>query len=119
MFNTLLKVAGGLFIVLVGLSVIGQCAGNRTGPAARSVTDKAGEGITYETFQRLATGMSYKQTAAILGVYGVEQSRNDIGAGTQFHIETVAYHWDAGFLKGVSCIFQNDKLMSKTQIGLK
>jgi hypothetical protein len=119
MFNTLLKVAGGLFIVLVGLSVIGQCAGKRTGPASRPGTEKAGAGITYETFQRLATGMSYGQTAAILGVYGVEQSRNDIGAGTQFHVETVAYRRDAGFLRIVSCIFQNDKLMSKTQIGLK
>lgn len=70
--------------------------------------------VTMANFNKLKTGMSYRQVVAILGSEGEVLSENEI-AGTR----TVMYQWKAGYLANMNAMFQNDKLISKTQLGLE
>ncbi|HMU33877.1 MAG TPA: DUF3862 domain-containing protein [Pyrinomonadaceae bacterium] len=67
-------------------------------------------------YSKLKTGMKYAEVVKILGEEGEELSSNEIG-GTK----TVMYKWDgaAGWGANMNAMFQNDKLVSKSQFGLK
>jgi hypothetical protein len=66
-------------------------------------------------FSQLKTGMTYAQVVKILGKDGEEMSSNEISG-----IKTVMYKWDGnGFGANMNAMFQNGKLMSKAQLGLK
>ncbi len=82
-------------------------------------TPKASEqsaGVTMANFNRLETGMTYSQVVEILGKEGEELSSNDIAG-----YKTVMYKWDgeAGWGSNMNVMFQNGKLISKSQFGLK
>ncbi len=72
--------------------------------------------LTLTKFSQIQTGMSYDEVVAIIGSQGVEQSTNEIG-----DIRTVMVSWvNPGVMQGnASIIFQNGKLTSKSQFGLK
>ena len=71
--------------------------------------------VNKAAFQSLKTGMSYRQAVAILGSEGEEISSNEIGGA-----KTVMYKWEGGgFGANMNAMFQNDKLISKAQMGLK
>ena len=70
--------------------------------------------VNMANYQRLKTGMSYKQATAILGSNGVELSSNDIGGS-----HTVMYQWKAGTMANMNAMFQQNKLISKAQFGLE
>ena len=70
--------------------------------------------ISLAQFGLLQTGITYRQAVVILGKEGAEISSNDI-AGTR----TVMYQWPAGGMANMNAMFQNDKLISKAQFGLK
>jgi hypothetical protein len=79
-------------------------------PNATSLT-----GVTMANFSKLKTGMTYTQVVKILGKDGEELSSNEIGG-----VKTVMYKWDGdGFAANMNAMFQNNKLMSKSQFGLK
>jgi hypothetical protein len=70
-----------------------------------------------ENFKRLKNGMKYPEVVAILGKEGEELSSSDVG-GTS----TVMYRWDGdegGFGANMNAMFQNGKMVSKAQFGLK
>ena len=67
-----------------------------------------------QRYGELRTGMTYRQAVATLGAEGVEMSSNDIGGS-----HTVMYQWKAGMMANMNAMFQNDKLISKAQFGLK
>ena len=69
-----------------------------------------------ENYNRLKTGMTYAQVVQILGKEGEELSSNEIGGYT-----TVMYKWDgdAGWGANMNAMFQNGKMNSKSQFGLK
>ena len=60
--------------------------------------------------------MTYAQVVQILGKEGEELSSNEIGG-----YKTVMYKWDgnAGWGANMNAMFQNSKLNSKSQFGLK
>ena len=72
--------------------------------------------LTLAKFGQIQTGMSYDEVVAIIGNNGVEQSTSEVG-----DIRTVMVSWaNPGLMQGnASIIFQNGKLMSKSQLGLK
>lgn len=72
--------------------------------------------LTLSKFGQIQTGMSYDEVVAIIGNNGVEQSASEFG-----NIRTVMVSWtNPGVMKGnASIIFQNGKLTSKSQFGLK
>lgn len=66
-------------------------------------------------YQALKSGMSYSEVCRLLGDAGVEVSSSDI-AGTH----TAMYQWKAGrFGANMNAMFQNDRLVSKAQMGLR
>lgn len=78
-------------------------------------SEPAAEGVTMAGYQRLQTGMTYRQVVAILGEEGEELSSNEI-AGTR----TVMYKWSTRFGTGnMNVMFQDDKMIQKAQFGLQ
>jgi hypothetical protein len=72
-------------------------------------------GVTMANYNRLRTSMTYVQVVQILGKDGEELSSNEIGG-----VKTIMYKWDGdGFGANMNAMFQNNKLMSKSQFGLK
>lgn len=66
-------------------------------------------------YSRLKNGMTYAQVVQILGKEGTELSRNEVAG-----FETVMYQWKGdGWVSNMNAMFQNDKMMSKAQFGLK
>ena len=77
--------------------------------------------VTFDDYQRIQSGISYRQVVAIIGAEGEELSRNKINGvpGVMESIETVMYQWVNGNGSNMNAIFQNNKLMQKAQFGLK
>jgi len=73
-------------------------------------------GVTMANFSRLQSGMSYPEAVSILGAEGTVMSSSDIAG-----YSTVMYQWDGegGFGANMNATFQNGKLVSKAQFGLK
>jgi hypothetical protein len=69
-----------------------------------------------ENYTRLMTGMSYAQVVEILGAPGTELSRSSLGGVT-----TELYQWEGTGSLGanMNAMFQNDRLISKAQFGLR
>ncbi len=72
------------------------------------------KGVNIASFKRIKTGMSYAEVVEILGKEGEEMSSGGDGA-----FKTVMYKWDGGFMANMNAMFQDDKLISKAQLGLK
>jgi hypothetical protein len=70
-------------------------------------------GVTMQGYSALKTGDSYEKSVSLLGEEGTEISSNDIG-GTH----TIMYQWKASN-GNMNATFQNGKLVSKAQFGLK
>ncbi len=70
--------------------------------------------VTKEEYDKLKTGMSYKEVVKIIGFEGEEMSQNEVG-GTK----TVMYMWQNPDGSNMNAMFQNDKLIQKSQFGLK
>lgn len=65
-------------------------------------------------FSQLQTGMSYQKAASIIGCAGSEMSRSEMAGYV-----TVMYGWSGGFGGSMNAMFQNNKLVVKSQFGLK
>lgn len=81
----------------------------------------SGDVVTMEKFSKIQNGMSYKEVVSIIGSEGELISQNHIeGApGVMASIDTAMYTWSNKSLSNMNATFQNDKLMSKAQLGLK
>ncbi len=71
-------------------------------------------GVTLENFNKIQIGMSYAQVVGILGEEGTVISENEIG-----DYKTVMYQFTGGFGSNCNAMFQNGKLISKAQFGLR
>jgi hypothetical protein len=103
------KIVGGVVfaIVLIWLAWTMLFPTKVVGSSARASLDE---------FNRIQTGMSYAEVCKIIGGEGTELSRTDV-AGTSM----VIYAWDGNSVAGanMNATFQNGRLMSKAQMGLK
>jgi len=71
--------------------------------------------VSLAQFQRLVAGMTYAQAVGVLGCEGAELSRVDLAG-----YRTVMFMWDGNSLMAnMNAMFQNDRLTSKAQFGLK
>jgi hypothetical protein len=121
-----LGVAAAIVAVIIVLSAIGQCsrrAASVTAAADSSVSDASvpasaaapGSGVTLAAFSRLHSGMTYEAAVKILGSPGEELSSSDLGG-----IHTVMFMWKAdNGIANMNAMFQNDRLVSKSQLGLE
>jgi hypothetical protein len=71
--------------------------------------------ITLDEYSRLDTGTTYSQAVAIIGASGIEASKVDISGGPI----TISYRWQNADGSNAIIIFQDDKLNTKAQYGLK
>ena len=111
-------------VIFFGVGIIGNLAklGDKDSkpaseagkPAAVEKAKSASGSVTMASYAALKPGMTYEQAVKILGGPGKELSSNAIGGFT-----TVMYQWDGGFMANMNATFQNGKLVSKAQLGLK
>ena len=129
-----------VFCGLIFLGALGQIAdpegarARKEGSAARSAqkvqtavettsgsgesrrAEKSGCDVTMENFRRLQSGMSYSNARRILNCDGEELSRVEM-AGIP---TSIMYQWNANRGYGnMNAMFQDDRLVSKAQFGLK
>jgi hypothetical protein len=71
-------------------------------------------GVTARAFSRISTGMTYAEVISLIGEVGEEASRVELG-----DVETVMYMWKNRDGSNMNAMFQNGKLVSKAQAGLK
>ncbi len=85
-------------------------------PAAAAIAPATPpSGVTMANYTRLQTGMSYDAAVEILGDRGEEMSRTEL-AGTT----SVMYMWKGRSVgANMNAMFQNDRLVSKAQFGLR
>lgn len=96
MITRIIAIAGALFVA-------GQAAAETSCAASKT---------HYESLQ---TGMSYAAAVDIIGCEGEEMSRSDMAGFT-----TVMVMWSGSSFGGnMNAMFQNDRLVSKAQFGLK
>ena len=70
-------------------------------------------------YERLSTGMTYRQAVAALGCEGEELSSSEMAG-----FKTVMYAWVGSGVSGLmggnmNAMFQNDRMVNKAQLGLK
>jgi hypothetical protein len=70
--------------------------------------------VTQAGYELVQDGMSYGQVRTIIGASGKEVSHSDIGGYT-----TVMYSWSNDDGSSMSAMFQNGKLVNKSQFGLQ
>ena len=100
--------------ILLAVGLAGCCKATSSGSGGS--TSSPEPQITMEKFAYIKPGMSYEVVAAVLGSPGVEMSSSKI-----MGVTTVMYDWqNGGFMAGgMNATFQNNKLVSKAQFGLK
>ncbi|MGD9632886.1 MAG: hypothetical protein AB7I57_24330 [Pirellulales bacterium] len=83
------------------------------------------DAITFEKFERIQPGMSYRQVVDILGREGTLISHGAMDlpeyeeGGMRFsRLDTRMYSWVEGW-GNMNAMFQNDRLINKAQIGLQ
>ncbi len=69
--------------------------------------------VTMENYKKVKNGMSYEEVVEILGEGEEISSTNVAGYSTS------SYMWKPGTFSNVTLTFQNNKLISKFQMGLK
>jgi len=87
-----------------------QSPGNITIPNITAPTT-----VTFDEYNRLQNGMSYEEVSGIIGEPGQESSRVEV-PGTPV---TVMYSWQNADGSNMNAMFQDDKLVTKAQFGLK
>ncbi|MEB2785542.1 zinc-ribbon domain-containing protein [Algoriphagus sp. E1-3-M2] len=111
------------FLILLLFWMIGSLSNSdSTKPESGFIMPSIGtELVTFDEYERIKDGISYRQVVQIIGVEGEELSRNRIDGipGVMEPTVTVMYQWVNSNGGNMNAIFQNDKLIQKAQFGLK
>lgn len=107
----------GCILVITGLLIpcAGCCCGAKGGSSGASASSNPSD-ITLTKFNGLKLGSSYEDACSAFGRPGIETTRMSL-----MGVTTVGYLWrNDGIITGqVTLTFQNNRLQSKNQIGLK
>lgn len=82
--------------------------------AAKARAARALLPITYQSYARVQTYMTYDEVTEIIGKPGQELSRSYVAG-----YDTVMYQWVNGDGSNMNALFQNDRLVQKAQFGLR
>lgn len=113
-------------LVLFALGVIGSFMGGKTTSSSKTeagltIPSFGKQNVSFDSYNKIQNGMSYKNVVAIIGAEGEEMSRSKMDGvpGVMASIETTMYQWVNDNGSNMNAMFQNDKLMQKAQFGLK
>lgn len=97
--------------IIVGLFIILSVAGCGTPKAKYSLNQ----------YNQLSDGMSHKQAVSILGDQGISTGESVMPGvpGVMEKIKTESFSWKNEDGSNMIIMFQNDKLIMKSQFGLK
>ncbi len=98
-------------LILIALAVM---VAERNQKPDGSVERPAAKRITIADYEMLREGMSYEEAARAIGQYGLELSASNV-----LGYRTVTYIWRNEDGSNITAIFQNDRLTSKGQFGLR
>lgn len=83
--------------------------------APKAVQGGDGPEVTMAQFNELKTGMTKAEVESVVGSPGVEQSSNELAG-----IKTEMLAWNGNSMGGnMNVMFQNGKMVSKSQFGLQ
>jgi hypothetical protein len=107
---------------IAALSVLSLAMNQTDRPRATAAVERASapaparerSGLTMANYLRISEGMSYQEVVAIIGEPGKEMSSSNVAG---YH--TVMYGWNAWTGAGMNAMFQNGKLVTKAQFGLR
>ena len=77
------------------------------------------DSISLEEFNKIETGMSYKEVCDIVGGEGTLGSSVDAGIGNEYKTEIYQWTGDGSIGANANVTFQGGKVVSKAQLGLK
>jgi Domain of Unknown Function with PDB structure (DUF3862) len=83
-------------------------------PSSTPVTTKAEYNLTMEKYNKIKIGMARSDVENTLGGKGTEISSSS-GGGTTFSVNK----WEGENYKSIILTFKNDKVMTRSQVGLK
>lgn len=83
-------------------------------PTTSTKTTSGKADLTLDKYNKIKTGMTLKEVQDIIGASGEEMSSSEYGK-----YKTVSMKWEGDNYKYIYGVFQNDKLLSKTQANLK
>jgi hypothetical protein len=109
-------------IVILGLlghnKLLAPVRQDAVAPGAPGYSDSHAEyrtpTVSLGDYFRIHEGMSYDQVCEIIGSDGTEVGRSDIAGHT-----TVMYSWKNWTGSNMNAMFQNDRLVTKAQFGLR
>ena len=84
-----------------------------TSTAESSTSAGSSTGITAEEFNAIEIGMSYEQVKEIIGEDGTESNSSQVG-----DVTAVIYTWSSDESGTADVMFQNDKVINKSQTGI-
>ncbi|CAN5465086.1 hypothetical protein BH10ACI2_BH10ACI2_24500 [soil metagenome] len=127
MKNSLNLVIAIVILVVLGCSCpkkLAEMTNQDTAPTPRSTpvttstppptSTKGDYDVTMARFNRLKIGMPRSEVEDLLGGKGTEIS-NTVGGGVRFSVNK----WEGEKFQSIILSFKNDKIMSKSQVGLK
>lgn len=101
-------------VVAVEQCEVARTIARRRGEQRRQRMDDPYPLVTAAKYRELELGMSYQRVAEIIGFAGVELNCEEIGETTR-----VRYEWyNPGSAEIVYALFQDDRMVQKTQYGL-
>jgi len=92
-------------------NIVDTTVENLSGSSPGSIS---GDVLTMSKYNSIQDGMSYSEVTGIIGKNGEELSSSNLG-----DITTVMYSWANSDGSNMNAMFQNDRLISKAQFGLK
>lgn len=112
---------------VVGLVILGKLAGGGKDAAPATTPDasapaaapaeptEAPKGVTLAQFEAIQTGATFEEVVAAIGQPKATMSESEIAGH-----KSAMYQWaGTGFASNMTAMFTDDKLVSKSQMGLK
>lgn len=109
-----LRIFLGILILLIGIASIASLGENNTSPTSANSTEVQQQKVTLEKFNKLETGMTYKQVVEIIGEDGTLSTESSYGNQSL----KVYYWYSSNGISNATVSFSNGKLTAKSQIGL-
>lgn len=107
-----------LIVIVVGAIVGASGGGNKNTNTTQTGTSaiQKQEKLNLEKFNQIETGMTYEKVVEIIGEEGTVLSESEIA-----NIKTIIYSWygEGSIGANANITFQNGKVTSKAQFGLK